>query len=366
MERKRANKLPWAIVLLIIALSCVLAWLGARLFVRVQDRNSFGHAVTVTVDGLKDVQAVSDGFVYYDDSVISKVGSDGQTRWRYTVGAGATMEATDQGVAVWVGKKLTLLNGKTGMADFSGNMDADVITARLGQQYAAVFTGESHNGTMVIMEHGGRRIDSIALTDLTVVDYGFFYKGTLFWVMTLDTNGTTPSCTVNTYRPGRRQVGAISDGEQVIYHVAFQSSQICVVGDNFVKVFDYSGTEQKEKRVLVYGWTLVDADDESDNPLMAFTMNGENDNDSLIRNVRLVRGMTSQIMRMPYGCSKLVAAGDRVYGFSGEGYVMIARLGRQKADAYALPVAFDRVLGITDDNVAMLGYGNSISLVSLE
>lgn len=366
MERYRRGRLPWAIVLLIVVLSCAIAYCGALIFTRARDATSFGNQRTLTLDNLQKLEAVQDGFVYYDGNAVAKVGDDGDFRWSYMLGAGADFNATDAGVAAWTGKKLTLINDGSGTADFSGNMDDDVLSAAMGSEYAAVLVGQEHNSTIVLMETGGRRVDSIALSGQTVLDYGFFYNDTLFWVMTLDTNGTTPSCTVNTYRPGRRQVGAISDGEQILYHVVFQSNQICVTGESYVKVFDYSGTEVKNKRTLVYGWTLADADETNDNPMMAFSMNGQYGGDSPVQDVRLIRGDTSQVMRMPYGCASLVARGDRVYGFSRDGMVMIARMGRQKVDAYQLSAAFDKVYGVTDGNVAVLGAGNVVYLVSLE
>ena len=243
--------------------------------------------------------------------------------------------------------------------------DADVLSAQVGSEYVAVLTGAEHNSTIVLMETGGRKVDSITLSDQTVIDYGFFYNDTLFWIMTLDTNGTAPSCTVSTYRPGRRMVGSISDSEQLLYSATFQSNQIMVVGDTNLKVFTYNGTEEEEKRRLIYGWTMAAVDAVSDSPLMAFVPNAQYDSGALMRDVRMMRGEDEQVVRMPYGCGALVAQGDRVYGFSGDGYVMIARMGNQKADAYQLPIYFDRVYGVTDDNVAVLGYGGTVYLVSL-
>lgn len=366
VERKRNTRPPWAFVLLIVILSCAIAYCGALIVTRVSRASSFGSIRTVTVDGLQRVEAVKDGFVYYDGSAIGKVNESGDTVWSYMMGSNAEFSASDAGVAAWTGEKLTLLAGSSGAADFAGNMDETVLSATVGTEYAAVLIGEEHNSTIVLMETGGRKVDSISLSDQTVIDYGFFYNDTLFWVMTLDTNGTTPSCTVSTYRPGRRQVGSISDGEQLLYHLEFQSTQICVTGETYIKVFDYSGTEIKDKRTLVYGWTLADADSRSSDPMMAFAMNGQNTGDVLVQDVRMIRGSNDQIVRMPYGCAKIIARGDRVYGFSSEGYVMIAKMGQQKVDAYAISTTFSQVYGVTNNNVAVLGYDNAVYLVSLE
>lgn len=366
MDRNRKRRLPWAVVLLIIALCCGIAYGGEYLFGRVRSASSFASTKVLQLDNAQKLEVVSDGFVYYDGNTITMVDDEGTNEWNYMMGAGADFSATDAGVASWIGKKLTLIDGDTGVTSYSGNMDGDVLSAHMGEEYAAVLVGPEHDSTIVLMETGGRRVDSITLSDQTVIDYGFFYNDTLFWLMTLDTNGTAPSCTVNTYRPGRRLVGSISDSEQLLYSAMFQSTQICVAGDTHLKVFTYNGTEELEKRKLIYGWTLAAVDGNNDNPMMAFTPNGQYDSSSTIRDVRMIRGSSERIVRMPFGCAQLVAAGDRVYGFSSEGYVMIARLEKQKVDAYQLPIYFDKVYGVTQSNVAILGYGGTIYLVSLE
>lgn len=365
MERRRENRLPWAIVLLITVASCLLAWFGSLLFTGSSGTNSFAEYKYVQLDSMEKLETVSDGFVYYDGDTISKVGLDAQTSWSHMIGTGADMKAGDSGVAAWLGKRLSLIDGATGTPSYSGNMEADILSATIGGNYAAVLLGPEHNSTIVLMETGGRKVDSITLSGQTVVDYGFFYNNTLFWVLVLDTNGTVPSCTVNIYNPGRRIAGSISDSDQLFYHISFQSAHISCVGDTYLKVYSYTGVEEEEKRKLVYGWTLADADDASDNPLMAFVPNGQYDATSEIHDVRLIHGSEDQIVRMPFGCAELIAVNGKVYGFSNQGYVMVMSMGQKQADTKRLDIAFDRIYGVANGGVVIAGYGNTIYLVSL-
>lgn len=365
MERDRNGRLPWAIVLLVIAFACAIAYSGALIYTRVSERTSFGNRQAVELDAVQQLQTVGDGFVYYDGSYIAKVSDGANAKWSYMIGGGASFEASDAGVAAWIGRMLTLIDGDSGVTSYSGNMDADILSARVGKRYAAVLLEPEHDSTIVLMETGGRRVDSILLSDQTVIDYGFFYNDDLFWVMTLDTNGTVPSCTIQTYRPGVKMVGSISDTEQIFYHAMFPTTQIICTGDTYIKSFTYNGTEFTDQRKLVYGWTLVDADEDSENPIMAFVPNGQYDANSTMQDVRMIRGTVDQTVRMPFGCIQLIASGDRVYGFSSDGYVMIAQMGRQKVDAYPLNLSFDQVYGVTDAGVAVLGSGNTVYLVAL-
>ena len=84
-----------------------------------------------------------------------------------------------------------------------------------------------------------------------------------------------------------------------------------------------------------------------------------------MRDVRMMRANVDEIVRMPFACATLVAKGDRVYGFSTDGHVMVARTGAQKVDAYLLEVPAGQIYGVTDDRVAVMGTGNTVYLVTL-
>ena len=353
MERNRTGRLPWAIALLIVVFASVIALVAGRLISRATHRSSYDyHALQLASN--QGLEVVNDGFVYYDGSYIGAVTTQGRIKWSYLIGRNAGFDANQNGVAAWTGESLTLIDGQTGTPSFSGAMEREVLSACIGDRYTAVLLGPEHNSTIVLMEPGGRRVNSITLTNQTVIEYGFFSNGSLLWVMSLDTSGTVPSCTVNTYRPGKEMVGSIHDNEQMVYGVVFQS------------VYDYTGKEDRSRRRQVYGWYMAALDEGMlDDPLMAFVPNAQYDSDGKMQDVRMIRSNLDQQVRMPYGCQSLIARNDRVYGFSTDGYVSIATLGKEKVEAYALPMLFDKVYGVTANNIAVLGNGNIIYVLNL-
>ena len=365
MERNRTGRLPWAIALLIVVFACVIALAAGRIIGNATHRSSYDYRAIQLASNL-GLEVVDDGFVYYDGSYIGAVTTEGRIKWSYLIGTNADFDANSNGVAAWSGESLTLIDGQTGTPSFSGAMETEVLSACIGDRYTAVLMGPEYNSTIVLMEPGGRRVNSITLTNQTVIEYGFFSNGSLLWVMSLDTSGTVPSCTVNTYRPGKEMVGSIHDNEQLMYGVVFQSSYFCCAGDTFLKVYDYTGKEDKARRRKVYGWYMAALDDRVlDDPLMAFVPNSQYDSEAGMQDVRMIRANLDQQVRMPYGCQSLIARNDRVYGFSTEGYVSIAAQGSQKVDAYALPMLFDKVYGVTANNMAILGNGNIIYILNL-
>lgn len=364
MEQKRNERLPGAIALLIVVFACVIAFLGGRIIIGATRRNAYDYK-SVSIPSNMAMEVVDDGFIYYDGSSIAAVSTEAKVKWSYLIGKDADFDATPYGVAGWTGDLLTLIDSTNGTTTYSGSMDADVLSARMGEKYTAVLLGPEHDSTIVLMERGGRRVNSITLTSQTVIDYGFFSKGSLLWVMSLDSSGTVPSCTINTYRPGKERVGMIHDNEQLVYGVVFQSSYFCCPGDTYLKVYDYTGSEDKSKRRLVYGWYMAALDSGVDDPMMAFVPNDQFDSSAGMKDLRMIRAGLDQQVRLPYGCQSLIARNNRVYGFSTEGYVVIAEQGVQSVSAYRLPMQFDKIYGVTANNCAVLGSGSTIYMLNL-
>ena len=130
MEQNRQDRLPWAIVLLIIVLCCLVAFASARIIVRARSANGFASVRSVQVGSISKLETLGDGFVYYDGGSLSKVSEEGEAMWSYKVGSDANFSAADAGIAAWTGKKLTLIDSITGETGYSGNMDADVLSAQ--------------------------------------------------------------------------------------------------------------------------------------------------------------------------------------------------------------------------------------------
>ena len=365
MDSEKNSQLSWAGALLIAVFVTLLAFLGARLVSRLRARDTFGTYALVDLPTNQALTVVGDGFVYYDGSSLARVDSRGTTLWSTLIGANAQFDAQDSGIAVWSGELLTLLDWETGTTESSTPLSADIVSAEVGSKYAAVLLAPEHDGRILLMEPGGRQVDDIDMSGLTVLNYGFFSDDSLFWVMSLDTSGTVPTCAISTYNPGKRIVGSITDNEQLMYQVLFQSSQVCCAGVTHLKVYDYTGTENASRRKLIYGWYLVSADTENTDPMMAYVLSAQYDAGQAMQDVRMIRSNCDEIVRMPYPCIALTAKDNRVYGFSQEGMIMIAQAGRRQTEAYPTGLPMDRVYGVTDNNVAVVGYGSKLYLINL-
>lgn len=360
--QKKTARLSWFSVALVVALISLLAWLIASQIVS----SHSGALRTATALPARTGQAtepLGDGLVFSDGTTLHALNGKGLQIWSFAAGSGSKFSVGKGGVAAWQGKTLSLLTGDKGTTLYTGSLEDTILDVRLDSQYAAAQVGTEHSSVMLIMEHGGRQVDRIELSNQTVLDFGFFYNGSLFWVMSMDTEGTVPMCSISTYKPGKMLAGTITDTQQVLYEVLFQSSKIRAVGTTHIKDFDYTSRELTEDRVLVYGWYLMDLDDDADNPLMAFVPVAQAESGQ-IQDVRMIQGQTDHPVRLPYPSSRVFARDDTIYAFTSQ-YVTMCRLDQNTPETYAMPLAVDDVMGITGDHQAIVSSGGVIYLVPL-
>lgn len=363
MEKKPNKRLSWTVVLLIVAVLCTGSFLLARWIVDVR-QPVLRNATLLTAEPEQNIKPLGSGVLYYDGTVLHAMNARGQQIWTSTAGVGADFSVGLGGVASWSGTMLTLLD-ESGQTLFSGNLEGEIIGAYLGTEYAAVQLGPEHSSTMLLLERGGRQVDAIDFPSLTVLDFGFLSGGTLFWAMTVNTEGTVPLCSISTYRPGKMLAGTVTDTEQILYKVMFQSTQIRVVGSSYLRTYNYHGAEQNQHRKLVYGWYLMGVEEDVDNPLMAFVPTSQTGGVANVTDVRLIRGDQETTIRLPIACFKLFTKGDCLYAFSNQ-YVLVYRMGDTKPTAYKLPLSYvENVLGVCDGNSAIVTSGSSVYLVPL-
>ena len=366
MDYRRDTRMPWTIAILIVAVICIVAWLGAFLINRSARVEGFGSYKTVIGAQNMDVQIAGDGFVYYDGSSVTRMDSEGKILWSCLISAGAEFNASASGVAAWNGSMLTLIDMERGTTTYSSDQGVKIISARVGSKYAAVLTEEEGASGITVMEKDGRVVYEVELDQLTAVDYGFYSSGAQLWVMALDTTGSVPTCEITTYSPRSMSiVGQISDMEQLMYNVTFQSSSVNCTGVTYYKVYDYNGREIESRRKLVYGWYLISSG-KGENPMLAFVPTGQTDGVDKIQDLRMMQAGSDRIVHMPFNCSSVIAHGNKVYGFASDGHIMVASPNSQKVNAYQMPFYIDRVHGITDSGVAVISSGNTLYLLSVD
>ena len=363
MQTKTRSRTGWLPTILVVALFCAIAVLGA-FWITPDNTRTITGAVELPAYSTQECQPLGDGAAYYDGTLLYALRGNGTQRWSYLAGANAGFAVGEGGVATWTGAQVTLLGRDNGSTVFSVTMAKTVQSACAGSQYVAVCTGAEDDATLIILDLSGKQIDSIAKPNCTVLDYGFFNKGNLFWLMTLDTEGTVPVSSLSTYKPGKMETGSIAESDQVVYRVLFHATQIRAVGTTYMRSYDYHGTEDASSRVLVYGWYLQDIGGDGDDPLLAFVAMDETGGSQGIQDVRLLKGSVDRRIRLPYKCFAICAGSDKVYGFNGE-YCVVGTLNSAKTTIYRMPVSAERVIGVTEDGKALVASMGKVYLIPL-
>ncbi|MDL2207055.1 hypothetical protein LJC33_09150, partial [Eubacteriales bacterium OttesenSCG-928-N13] len=367
---KPTRRPPWIAVLVVIVLLCGIAYLLATQLAGWRS-DQLREVISIPARSGQAIEPLRDGVIYYDGANLHAMDARGRQIWSYAMGGSASFRVSDGGVATWSGTMLSLLSADDGSSSFSGHLESTVVSARYGSNYIAVQIADEskgspdeHNSTMLLLDSGGRQVDRIALTNQTVLDFGFFHGGTLFWVMSLDTEGTTPVCSVSTYRPGKMRAGTVTDTSQVLYEVLFQSSNIRVVGLTYIKDFLYTNSEVTENRMLVYGWYMLDVDENQQNPFMVFVPTSQADGTSGISDIRTIQGQVDTTIRLPAAAKQVFASGNTVYAFAND-RVMVCASGSSEPATYALPIYIDQVLSLTDNHTAIVSSGGDVYLIPL-
>lgn len=364
MDYKRQNTLTWPAAIAVAIALTLAAYLMARLFAS-GGNTPLSSVTRLTVPANRDVQVSGEYIYYLESGTLHCVNSSGKYVWNIGVEMDSEFYASPNGVAVWNGKMLSLINKDTGASMGSKQLEEEIISASVGDAYAAAVLGPEHDSSVKLLDLDGNDVDLLTgFTGLTIMDYDFFEGRDLFWLMTMDTGGSMPTCKISTYKPGKRETGVIEDMEQVLYQVMFRSSQIAVVGTNYLCMYDYHGKEIESDRVTVYGYYMHAVDKSSENPLMLFVPNRQAEGAGGISDVRMIRGRSESIIHLPVECKQLEAKGTTLYGFA-DRYLVKNNFGDKTSKVYAFPVEVDTVIGITADRTAVVTSSGSIYLVRL-
>ena len=312
-----------------------------------------------------DVQVDDNSIYYLESGSLHCLNTKGGYDWNLSLGNSYNYKVSSAGIALWNKNSLRIVDKKTGGETGSTSLSGDILSACVGNTYAAALLSPEHNSTVVITDRDGGTLDTITgLDGLTVLDYGFFDQYTLFWLMTLDSTGSQPTGSISTYVPAQKQNPEISDLEQFVYKVYSCGNYIYTVGTQYMRVYDYKGTEQTDKAVTVYGYTLEAINEDSLHPLMVFIPCTEDSDINAIQDLRLIKDGVSSYMHFPVACMRVLVKNNTIYGFSSDA-VAVGHYGSGEVECYKLPLIINDVVGITDDLTAVVSDAGAYYLIKL-
>lgn len=265
---------------------------------------------------------------------------------------------------------LYILN-RNGRLIYNNKMSDTVQFASVGDEYVAVFVGDADNGVVSVINGSGQIVDNITISDQTLLDIGFFMASTtsnaqpieLMWVLGLNTTGTVISTELQTFQPGKLSTGKSSIGEHIAYSIYDENGTLNVVTTRQILHYSYRALEASSP-TLIYGYTVEDVK-QNGSVLYQLLVPAQEQNEGIsIANVRLMYGSVDRVIHLPSACIAARLGTKSVYGFS-QNAVYACSFGETTFRAYALPINVTAVLGMMNDNRAVVASGSEIYVIEL-
>ena len=372
-KKKNKKKSPFRKILRIVILAAALT---AILVVAVMyalngnTREGIGKITRIGATLSQNVSPFGDSVIFYDGTTLHCVAATGGNEWSYQIGTNADYDATEKRIVAWSGNDLYILNSR-GRLIYNNKMSDAIQFASAGDEYVAVFVGDSDNGVVSVINSSGQIVDNIRASIETLLYIGFFMSTTtssaqpteLMWMLGLNTTGTVISTELQTYQPGKLSTGKSSLGEHIAYSIYDENGNLNIVTTRQILHYSYRALEASSP-TLIYGYTVEDVQ-QSGKTLYQLLVPAQEQSEGIsINNVRLMYGSVDRVLHLPGTCIAAKLGTKSVYGFSANA-VYACRFGETTFRAYAMPINVTAVLGMMTDNRAVVASGSEIYVVEL-
>ena len=142
-----------------------------------------------------------------------------------------------------------------------------------------------------------------------------------------------------------------------------ENGTLNVVTTRQILHYSYRALEESSP-TLIYGYTVEDVK-QNGSVLYQLLVPAQEQNEGIsIANVRLMYGSVDRVIHLPSACIAARLGTKSVYGFS-QNAVYVCSFGETTFRAYALPINVTAVLGMMNDNRAVVASGSEIYVIEL-
>ncbi|HPJ02348.1 MAG TPA: hypothetical protein PKU80_05870 [Candidatus Limiplasma sp.] len=370
MQRAKLTRKRWQFIgILAVAVSVVavlviliVSLLGAPTVTKVK-------AYRLPCDYSENIKPFGQYVLFYDGVSIHCMSPTGTVRWSFQIGNDAGFSAGEEYIAAWTGSTIYVID-QNGNSTYNDNLGETIQFARIGKQYVAAVVGGDTTPTLLVKDHYGAHMDmeSDAYQYLMLLDVGFYGKnGEYMWTLALDIYGTASNTVLNTYEVGKMNTGAVSLGEALPYDILFENSILHVITTRKMLAFNYRGTEDTTKSVLVYGWKPLGWEVPArGDALILFAPTSQTDSSYDIRELRLLQGDDDHQYSLPDICIGATLWNKNIYALSGD-TLYRAAVGDNRFTDYDLPLAADAThfMGTLSGGNILVASGKEVYVLTL-
>lgn len=363
---RKASPLRPMLKFVIIAAAALMAVIVAISLLSSLFQNS-NTPVRINARPTDNIQAFGENVLYYDGMTLTCVDPNGKTKWQFTLGSNGDFYCTSSTVVAWCDKQIYVLD-KNGTCTFNDRMSDTVRFARIGDTYVAAVIGTETASTVRIMNHTGTVFETVTddLTDLYVVDVGFFSTGGRFvWIMSLDIQGNAPMTNVQTYEPGKLKTGEVDVDDQMVYKIYEYNSLLMFADTSKLRAYNYKMVELTDPEpILIYGWQVKQVRASGKNTYVLLESLPRSGTVTTFSEIRLVTNTTMKAYRLLSPCFASGLSEKGVYGF-GSNVIYYAPYGSATVNANYLTYSINDFICMLDGGRAVLVWNDNVFILKL-
>ncbi len=259
----------------------------------------------------------------------------------------------------------------TGKLLYSKRETGAILSARAGLTRVAYFSeerGNNDDGTkgdiisanLYVLDQEGNVLSEQSFLNQNVVDYGFYGKNEMLWVLALDVSGAIPVSRITTYNPGKYITGTIDVTEQIIEKVIVDNEYIYACGTTHIFIYTLFG--DKKDSILIYGWKYMASRIIDDKMYFAYVPREKGE--ETFGAVKIIRMDKTPIsLNLQDNCQQAVFTDKLLYCISGSN-ILSYTLDGVFNNVTPMPISYDSVLK-TGSDYAYTAKGDGVFQIAL-
>lgn len=275
-----------------------------------------------------NVTANDSGLLYNQNDTLHLIQPSGEAVWSLNLDiAGATTETSKDLIVNYSGRAMQVMKFNKEQL-FSTSLDNDIKRVAAGKGTVAVLsdsvsaeTGENVSYLQLFGTGADKsrweqisQIDSFGSSTKQVLDFGFHGDSDMFWVLSLDTSGVTPTSSITTFKPDGSPTTSIPINSEIVENVFVTDSSIFASGTNTLASYTYFSTKQAEQQI--YGWKEAAASVEPAAVKLAYAPRSKSTEMDAARIYSTDLSMTQ--VRLPRNVFSLAVTQNKLYAITSE------------------------------------------------